>query len=259
MYPVCSCYFAPNGDCLFDGKIGMFPIVETVVAQRTSRHRPRGANIVRPVNVTKERYRQLIVERVVPAIKEKWPCRNRNIVIQQDGASSHIDENDAAFVEVAQTGIWNIQLETQPPKSPDLNVLDLSFFRALQSYQWRSGFANNIEELIEQVQRAFETFPARSIDFAFLTLQCCIDDTLAINGDNDYSIRHIGKEGLLRMGMLPTRIVASALALDTYNLLHGPVHRDGHVDQIDNDNDENFDGHAAREEENMQMIQQQVI
>ena len=58
------------------------------------------------------------------------------------------------------------------------------------------------------MQRAFETFPARSIDFAFLTLQCCIDDALAINGDNDYSIRHIGKEALL-----PTGIVVSALAL----------------------------------------------
>ena len=201
----------------------------------------------------------MIVERVVPAIKEKWPCRNRNIVIQQDSTSSHIDENDAAFVEVAQSGVWNITLETQPPKLPDLNVLDLLFFRALQSYQWCSGFANNIEELIEQVQRAFEMFPARLIDFAFLTLQCCIDDALAINGDNDYSIRHIGKEALLRAGTLPTRIVVSALALHTYNLLHGPVNRHGHVDQVDNDDDENFNGHAAREEENMQMIQQQVI
>jgi hypothetical protein len=25
-------HFAPNGDCLFDGEIGMFPIVETVPA-----------------------------------------------------------------------------------------------------------------------------------------------------------------------------------------------------------------------------------
>ena len=28
--------FAPNGDCLFDRKIGLFPIVESVVAQRMS-------------------------------------------------------------------------------------------------------------------------------------------------------------------------------------------------------------------------------
>jgi len=34
---------------------------------------------------------------------------------------------------------------------------------------------------------------------------------------------------------------------------------DGHVDQVDNGNDENFNGQAAREEENMQMIQKLVI
>ncbi len=72
------------------------------------------------------------MEKVVPAIKEKWPDQESQIIIQQDGASSHIEDNDAAFDAVARTGLWNISLETQPAKSPDLNVLDLSFFRALQ-------------------------------------------------------------------------------------------------------------------------------
>jgi hypothetical protein len=107
------------------------------------------------VNVTKDHYQQLIVVQLIPPIKEKWMCCNRNIVIEQKGASSHIDEGNAGFVEVAQTGIWNITLETQPPKLLDLNVLDLlSFFQTLQLFQWQSVFANNIEELIEQVQRA---------------------------------------------------------------------------------------------------------
>ena len=74
-----------------------------------------------------------MVEKVVPAIKAKRPDRNRNIVIQQDGASSHIDEDDPEFVAVGVTGVWNIRLMTQSPKLPDLNVLDLSFFRTLQS------------------------------------------------------------------------------------------------------------------------------
>jgi hypothetical protein len=51
---------------LFEGEIGMFPIVESVVAQRMSQHCPRGAIIVRSVNVTKERYQQLIIEKVCP-------------------------------------------------------------------------------------------------------------------------------------------------------------------------------------------------
>ena len=39
------------------------------------------------VNCTRDRYRQMLIENVIPAIKEKWPDRNRNISIQQDGAS----------------------------------------------------------------------------------------------------------------------------------------------------------------------------
>ena len=119
----------------------------------------------------------------MPAIKGKWPDRNRNIVIQQDGASSHINDDDADLVAAATQGVWNISLETQAAKSPDLNVLDLSFFRALQSHQWRNGFANTMDELILQVQRAYDDFEPRKLDFAFLTLQCCIDDILTIHGD----------------------------------------------------------------------------
>ncbi len=90
--------------------------------------------------------------------KGEWPGRDRNITIQQDGAPAHIDEDDAVFVAAATDGLWNIKLQTQPPKSPDLNLLDLSFFCALQSHQWRSGFENNINELVAQVQLAFATF-----------------------------------------------------------------------------------------------------
>ncbi len=39
-----------------------------------------------------------MITKVLPAIKQKWPDRNQNIVIQQDGASVHIDENDPQFV-----------------------------------------------------------------------------------------------------------------------------------------------------------------
>ena len=63
--------FNPAGECLFDGKIGLFPFVERIQAQRASVNRPRGAPIIRCVPVTTDRYRQFLVEKVVPAIKEK--------------------------------------------------------------------------------------------------------------------------------------------------------------------------------------------
>jgi hypothetical protein len=209
--------FNANGECVFDGKIGMWPFVERVEAARTSIHRPRGTMVTKPVSVTRTKYREFMVQNVIPSIKEKWPDRNRNIVIQQDGASAHISMDDPDFVAAATDGLWNIKLENQPPKSPDTNVLDLSLFRALQSDQWRSGFAYSIDELIEKVQSAFLLFDPRKIDFGFITLQCCLDDILGLQGRNDYKIRHIGKGAMLRQGNLPQRIIASGSALEIFN------------------------------------------
>ena len=57
------------------------------------------------------------------------------IFIQQDNAKPHIDPNDAEFLEVASSDWFNINLSCQPPDSPAMNVLDLGFFRAIQSLQ----------------------------------------------------------------------------------------------------------------------------
>ena len=137
-------------------------------------------------------------------------------------------------------------METQPAKSPDFNVLDLSFFRALQSHQWSTPVANNIDGLVAQVLAAFNTFETRKLDFAFLTLQYCMDDVLAIHGDNNYKIRHVGKESMLAAGTLPIRVPATVHALHVYNL------KQGGNDNEDGDNDAN-DGVVSAA---MQMIQE---
>ena len=242
--------FNEDGICTFDGKIGMFPFVDYIPAQRTSVNRPRGAIVTSPFSVTKNKYREFMVTKVIPAIKNKWPDRNRNIIIQQDGAPAHIESNDAEFLAAATTGLWNISLELQPPKSPDVNVLDLSFFRALQAAQWRRAPAYTIDGLIQQVNEAFAAFNPRKIDFGFITLQCCMDDILTANGNNDYKIRHIGKEALLRQGQLPTRIAASESALHVFNMF-----RDDHI--VPGDNDAAGDDNARLLP--VQMIQQEAL
>ena len=126
-----------------------------------------------------------MIEKVVPAIKAKWPDRNQSILIQQDGASSHIDEDDPEFVAVGVTRVWNIRLMTQSPKSPDLNVLDLSFFRALQSKQWSNGYAETMDELIETVLLAYDDFQHMTLNFGWLTLIGCYDDVITTHGDNN--------------------------------------------------------------------------
>jgi hypothetical protein len=61
----------------------------------------------------------------------------QNVVIQQDGAESHIKYNDPAFCVAGTQGLWNISLLTQPARSPDVNHFDLVFFRSLQYARWQ--------------------------------------------------------------------------------------------------------------------------
>ena len=211
-----------NGECTFDGKIGMWPFVERKEAQRDSANRPRGTIETKPIGVTRTVYRRMLIDKVIPAIKEKWPDLNRDIVLQQDGASAHIKADDLEFGIPARQGLWNINILTQAPKSPDTNICDLTFFRALQTEQWRSAEANTIDGLIEQVLAAFVRFDARKNDFGFITLQCCLDDILIRNGGNDYSIRHMGKARMLREGILPVRVPATEPAIATYNFFMDP-------------------------------------
>jgi hypothetical protein len=202
-----------HGTCTFDGKIGMWPIVERTPAARGSVNRPRGTIITKPIGCTRTVFRRMMVENVIPAIKRKWPDGNHNITVQQDGASAHLLPNDFVFAAAAQDENWNIVLLTQPAQSPDLNVCDLSFFRALQSDQWRLRAANDIDGLIAQVLEALRLFDDRKLDFGFLTLQCCLDDVLLCVGGNNYQIRHMGKTALLAAGNLPLRIEATPNAV----------------------------------------------
>ncbi len=76
------------------------------------------------------------------------------------------------------------------------------------------GFANDIDGLIQQVIRAYNKFCPRKIDFVgFPTLQSCLDEILASNGSNTYSIPPMGKEKLLDARTLPLHVGASANAI----------------------------------------------
>jgi hypothetical protein len=139
-----------EGACTFDGKIGIWPFLERVQTQRGYVHCPAGTWETKPVSVTAERYWMFMIEKVLPAIKASWPDCEHGITIQQDGALSHIKQDDPAFLATATAGNWEIKLLlTQPAQSLDTNLLDLSFFRALQSLQWDHGFANKINGLIK--------------------------------------------------------------------------------------------------------------
>ncbi|EEE52908.1 hypothetical protein OsJ_35513 [Oryza sativa Japonica Group] len=123
--------FDEYGECTFDGKIGIFSFTYWEAAKRSSRTRERGTKAM--TSVTRDIIQNYLIEKVLPAIKHKWPNEERGlpIFIQQDNAKTHIAVDDPAFLSVAQEDGWDIRLTCQPPNCPDLNVLDLGFYAAL--------------------------------------------------------------------------------------------------------------------------------
>ncbi|KAL6564551.1 hypothetical protein OROMI_016001 [Orobanche minor] len=195
--------FDSMGNVTFSEKIGIFPFVSEQPAKRNSVNRAAGTLEIKPMtSVGKDTCRSFLIGKVLPAILEKWPDRNTPIRIQQDNARTHIDPNDEEFrAAVSRLGL-NIQLTCQPPNSPDLNVLDLGFFAAIQSLQYKIA-SKTVEDLIDAVKKAFHMFPCSKGNHIFLTLQECMIEIMKVRGSNTYKIPHMNKSSLEKNKMLP--------------------------------------------------------
>ena len=198
----------------WDGKIGIWPIGKTVLAQRASKNRPAGTPEWESCNIDHEVYTSLMLNEVVPAIIEKWPTTdwnndNYSLIIQQDGASSHIYVNDPEWLETLdELGVpeGKIELYTQPANSPDLNLNDLGFFNALQSFYYMRCPSSNAMELIEMVRECYDEYPINKINRIWLSLQCCLNEIIKSSGNNQYKLPHMGKEKLERENRLPVAV-----------------------------------------------------
>ncbi|KAH6804494.1 hypothetical protein C2S51_032741 [Perilla frutescens var. frutescens] len=191
----------------FNGKIGIWPFVSYEPAKRKCKNRAAGTMEAKPiVSVTKDVIRSYVLTKLLPSIKEKWSSSSsRTIFIQQDNARPHLDINDAHFVEEAQKDGFDIRLCCQPPNSPDMNVLDLGFFRAIDSLQHQEA-PSTIEEFVAAVENSFEKFPTQELNNVFLTLQSYMVEVMKSLDGNNYKIPHMNKPKLIRDGQLPNCI-----------------------------------------------------
>ena len=208
---------------MWDGKIGIWPIGEYKAAQRGSVNRPAGTMEWHNKNICMDVYRQLLLEKVIPAIKSKWPRVDYNnpnytIIIQQDGATTHIPAHDRAFAtSLEELGVpeGKIELLTQPANSPDLNLNDLGFFASLQSAYYQNCPRNSIE-LIDMVNEAYEDYPSHKINRIWLTLQSCMNEIIKVHGCNQYKIPHMGKEKMEKENRLPVTLEVCPEAAGLY-------------------------------------------
>ena len=203
--------FNDNGECTFDGKIGIYPIVEQVQAQRSSINRPRGTLEWKPRSLTREVYTEIMINKVLPDAIAKWPrdrgVRTQKVYIQQDNPHTHFPPTCPIWIQAKDSDPrFKFDLREQPRRSPDTNVLDLGFFRSLQSLQWQQPPATTVEGLMNNVKAAWEQYNPTILNRIWLSHQLVCDRILAHHGNNDFNIPHIGKERLERAGKLPVCI-----------------------------------------------------
>ena len=176
--------------------------------KRNSVNRVAGTLETKPLtSVRREVMRSYLIEKVLPAIKAKWPREDLGnpIFIQQDNARTHIDHDAAEFCREANKDGFNIRLICQPANSPDLNVLDLGFFNAIQSLQYKES-PTTVDELVNVVVKSFETFPTVKSNHIFMTLQLCMIEIMKEKGSHKYKILHFKTAMLEKEGQLPTQM-----------------------------------------------------
>ena len=126
----------------------------------------------------------------------------KSIKIQQDGAKSHIEDDDEEWLQAVEDCGVNIKLYTQAAQSLDLNINDLAFFRSIMSL-YKKAAPRTEFELIDAVKEAHHEYPPNKINRMFVTMQTVFNETLLDDGGNDYKIPHMNKEKLEREGRLP--------------------------------------------------------
>ena len=140
----------------WNGLVGIFPFARVVAAQRSSKNRAKGTMELKAIEcVNGKEHEKMMIEHVLPALKEKWPgSKKETIYIQMDNVKPHTQAVDRRFHEAAKEGGWDIRIRRQPAKSPDVNTLDLGFFNSIQSLQYQTT-PKNLFELVDSTKKAF--------------------------------------------------------------------------------------------------------
>jgi hypothetical protein len=124
----------------------------------------------------------------------------RQIQIQHDNASLHITGEDPAFKKEVSNLSLNVTIMFQAANSPDVNLNDLGFFRAIQSAT-TMPMEDKIQ-LITHVKQAYDNYPHDKINYCWLTLMSIFNCIIEDGGGNNYKIPHLGKEKLMQQGRL---------------------------------------------------------
>jgi hypothetical protein len=152
-------------------------------------------------------YKDYVLNKVLPAIMERWPKQEKKnpIYIQEDNCRIHTTNTRVEVKKAAKKKGFKIEVRPQPASSPDFNILDLGFFNAIQALKDKES-CKDVDALVGAVERAFWNQPKETLDNVFLSLQMVMQESLRVDGGNNYKLKHMGKAKLRKAGLCPTSI-----------------------------------------------------
>ena len=106
-------------------------------------------------------------------------------LVQQDGASPHTAKaNESTFTRESKKGGFNIKIDTQPARSPDLNTNDLAFFHSLKCDVRAEPTCFTKDGFEELVLRLYDEYDAERMERGWQTLIDVHRQILENNGRN---------------------------------------------------------------------------
>ena len=157
-----------------------------------------------PRSQESNRYYNMVTTLVFPAIVEKFKhMRVREVTMQQDGARCHTQKKKDGFEAMTQklnaAGAKlrpRIKVVTQPAQSPDVNICDLAFFRALAcALRKRRTALFDLDKLAADSHAAFNDYSSETLEEMLWAHKTIImDSIIESKGGNDYDRRRTTEE-----------------------------------------------------------------
>jgi len=208
----------PNAEHDFDGRVGFYPVADRVQAKRDSTRRKKGTWVWNPANMDAARFKNDLKTKVVPDVLRATGKWAHKIIIQMDNAGGHGGgRGNMAATTLAELNAWAaskpeelrkfcqsdlfpvIEFVAQPPRSPDLNILDLGIWASLRvavdKLKHDKGVLYpTVSEIIQCCQDAWAKWPAGVIlSNVFDTLENVLAYIAEAKGGNDYTLLHKAK------------------------------------------------------------------
>ena len=120
--------------------------------------------------MTSARYLEMMSKKVFPAVVKAFKdTKIKKVIVQQDGASPHTGQDTVAKLNAIGAKLSpKIVVITQPAQSPDMNINDLAFFRALDTAvrKQRRGESNEFDKdkLVADVLKAHAGYPSEQLE-----------------------------------------------------------------------------------------------